>query len=178
LYFAISILRHGTEGREAHSNALFGKSLFKSYLKASRCLLKHPSTNQSPMSVLIPRIRTINVRLSEEEYLELERFCVASGARSISDLVRNTMNSLITSTSQDSSLASSVIEYSGHVRDLEKKVKELASELESFRISDRLHFANGPDEMNEIAGTQQRDITEVSSGSPILAQQPLPKTDS
>jgi hypothetical protein len=130
------------------------------------------------MSVLIPRIRTINVRLSEEEYLELERFCVASGARSISDLVRNTMNSLITSTSQDSSLASSVIEYSGHVRDLELRVKELASELESFRISDRLHHANGPDEMNEIAGTRHQDITEVSSGSPILAQRPLPKTDS
>ena len=47
------------------------------------------------MTVLIPRIRSINVRLSQEEYLELERFSVASGARSISDLVRSTMNSVV-----------------------------------------------------------------------------------
>jgi hypothetical protein len=130
------------------------------------------------MSVLIPRIRTINVRLSEEEYLELERFCVASGARSISDLVRNTMNSLITSTDQDSSLASSVIEYSGHVRDLELRVKELAAELASFRTGDRLPHANGPGEMNEAAETVHLDITGVSSGSATLAQQSLPDTDS
>jgi hypothetical protein len=135
------------------------------------------STAQSPMSVLIPRIRTINVRLSEEEYLELERFCVASGARSISDLVRNTMNSLIASTSQDNSLASSVIEYSAHVRDLETRVKELASELESFRISDRLHYANGPDETNEAAETEPLDDTESSSGSDI-SEPPLSETDS
>jgi hypothetical protein len=96
------------------------------------------------MAVLIPRIRTINVRLSEEEYLELERFCVASGARSISDLVRSTIHSLVTSRNQDNSLASSVIEYSGHVKDLELRVKELAAELESFRTRDRPHHADDP----------------------------------
>lgn len=130
------------------------------------------------MSVLIPRVRTINVRVSEEEYLELERFCVASGARSISDLVRNTMNSLITSRNQDSSLASSVIEYSAHVRDLELRVKELAAELESFRTGDRPHHDRGPDEMNETAETQPRDATEASSGSALSEQQPPRETDS
>jgi hypothetical protein len=130
------------------------------------------------MSVLIPRIRTINVRLSEEEYLELERFCAASGARSISDLVRNTMNGLIASRNQDSSLASSVIEYSGHVKDLEKRVKELASELESFRNSDRLHHASGPDEMNETAEAQPPNEPEISSGPAILERQPSPEKDS
>jgi len=106
------------------------------------------------MAVLIPRIRTINVRLSEEEYLELERFCVASGARSISDLVRSTMHSLVISRNQDNSLASSVIEYSGHVKDLEQRVKELAAELESFRTRDRPHHA---------------DDTGISSASAVLA---------
>ena len=120
----------------------------------------------------------INVRVSEEEYLELERFCVASGARSISDLVRNTMNSLIASRNQDSSLASSVIEYSAHVRDLELRVKQLAAELESFRTGDRPHQANGPDEMNETVETQPPDATEASSGSALSAQQPPPETDS
>jgi hypothetical protein len=113
------------------------------------------------MSVLIPRIRTINVRLSEEEYFELERFCVASGARSISDLVRNTMNSLVSSRNQENSLASSVMEYSTHVRDLELRVKELAAELASFRTDVQPHPSYGPDETpgetpgetNETEGT-------------------------
>ena len=86
------------------------------------------------MAVLIPRIRMINVRLSEEEYLELERFCIASGARSISDLVRNTMHKIVASGNHDKSLASSVNEYSAQVRDLELRVKELAAELASFRV--------------------------------------------
>ena len=129
------------------------------------------------MSVLIPRIRTINVRLSEEEYLELERFCVASGARSISDLVRNTMNSLVSSRNQDNVLASSVIEYSTHVKDLELRVKELAEELASFKTGDRPHHANGPDETNETAEKRPPDDPDTSSGSAIL-DQPLSETDS
>jgi len=129
------------------------------------------------MTVLIPRIRTINVRLSEEEYLELERFCVASGARSISDLVRNTMNSLIASSNQDNSLASSVIEYSTHVRDLELRVKELAAELASFRSGVQPHHANEPDETHETAETQPLDDTKISPGSAIL-EPPLSETDS
>jgi hypothetical protein len=129
------------------------------------------------MTVLIPRIRTINVRLSEEEYLELERFCVASGARSISDLVRSTMHSLVTSSHQENSLASSVIEYSAHVKDLELRVKELAAELESFRTGVQPLHANGPDESNETAETRPLDHTEISSGSDLL-EPPLSETDS
>ena len=129
------------------------------------------------MSVLIPRIRTINVRLSDEEYLELERFCVASGARSISDLVRNTMNSLVTSRNQDNSLASSVIKYSAHVNDLELRVKELAAELESFRTGVQPHHANAPDETNATAETRPLDATETSSASDPL-EQPSSETDS
>lgn len=121
------------------------------------------------MSVLIPRIRTINVRLSEEEYLELERFCVASGARSISDLVRNTMNGLVTSGNKDNSLASSVNEYSSHVKDLELRVKELAAELASFRTGAQPQPANAFDETREGAETQPLDQpvfdTGIASGS-------------
>ena len=105
------------------------------------------------MAVLIHRIRTINVRLSEEEYVELERFCVASGARSISDLVRSTMHSIVTSGNQDNSLASGVNEYSTHVRDLEQRVKELGSELASFRAGVRPQVVEGPDAKGETAVT-------------------------
>lgn len=115
------------------------------------------------MAVLIPRIRTINVRLSEEEYLELERFCAASGARSISDLVRNTMNNLVRAGHQENSLASSVNEYSTHVRDLELRVKELAAELASLRTDVQPHHAEGaheiPDETTSQSSSQNPNPT-------------------
>ncbi len=113
------------------------------------------------MAVLIPRIRMINVRLSEEEYLALERFCVASGARSISDLVRRTMQSVVTGGNQDRSLASSVNEYSTHVRNLEQRVKELAAELASFRAGVRPQVVEGPDAKGETALTRPLVDAEV-----------------
>lgn len=128
------------------------------------------------MSVLIPRIRTINVRLSEEEYLELERFCVASGARSMSDLVRNTINSLVTTRNQDNSLASSFIKYSAHVNDLELRVKELAAELESFRTGVQPHHANAPDVAKATAETRPLNAATSSGSDPL--EQPSPDTGS
>jgi hypothetical protein len=114
------------------------------------------------MVVLIPRIRMINVRLSEEEYLELEKFCVASGARSISDLVRSTMHSVVRGGSQESSWASSVNEYAVHVRDLEQKVEVLAAELASFRAGVQPQNVNRPDATNQTAEAQLLDDAETS----------------
>jgi hypothetical protein len=96
----------------------------------------------------------INVRLSEEEYLELERFCVARGARSISDLVRSTMHSVVTSGNQDSTLASSVGAYHAHVRELELRVEKLAAELELFRADVSPWSLTGPDAKDKTAITQ------------------------
>jgi hypothetical protein len=87
------------------------------------------------------------------------------------------MNSLITSRNQDNSLASSVIEYSAHVRDLEMRVSELAAELESFRTGDRPHHANGPDETKEAVEMRRLDDTDISSGS-AMSDPPLSETDS
>jgi len=129
------------------------------------------------MTVLIPRVRTINVRLSEEEYLELERFCVASGARSISDLVRSTMHSLVTGSHQENSLASSVIEYSAHVKELELRVRELAAELESFRTGVQPHHASEPDESDASGETLPVEDAGISSDT-AASQPPLPETDS
>jgi hypothetical protein len=136
-----------------------------------------PSAAQFPMAVLIPRIRMINVRLSEEEYLELERFCIASGARSISDLVRSTMHKIVASGDRDKSLASSVNEYSAHVSDLELRVKELAAELASFRVGAQPQSVAGPDMKGETEVTQLLADAEVSSGSAIGEQLPC-KLDS
>lgn len=114
----------------------------------------------------------INVRLSEEEYLELERFCMASGARSISDLVRSTIHKVVTSANQESSLASSVIEYSTHVRDLEQRIKELAAELASFRAGTRLQSTDAPEAKDEIAVAQPLTNAEASADSEVVKQPP------
>jgi hypothetical protein len=106
------------------------------------------------MAVLMPRIRMINVRLSEEEYVELERFCIASGARSISDLVRSTMHRVVRGRNQNSALALSVNEYSTHVRNLEQRVKELAAELASIKAGSDSHRTAAKDEKHETAEVQ------------------------
>ncbi len=122
------------------------------------------------MAVLMPRIRMINVRLSEEEYVELERFCVASGARSISDLVRSTMQSVVRGGNQYNGMASSVNEYSTQVRDVERRVKELAAELASIRAGVRPQIAEGTDAKVETTVTQPSVDAEVSSGSGLVKQ--------
>jgi hypothetical protein len=119
----------------------------------------------------------INVRLSEEEYVELERFCIASGARSISDLVRSTMHRVVRGGNQKNALASSVNEYSTQVRELEQRVKELAVELASFRAGVWPQVVDGPHAKGGTAVTQPSVDAEVSSGSAIVKQLPC-ETDS
>ncbi len=119
----------------------------------------------------------INVRLSEEEYIELERFSVTSGARSISDLVRNTMHNLVKGGNEHILLASSVNEYSTHVMDLEQRVKELAVELASLRAGVKVQSADGPDGKGDAAVPQSSADAEALSDSATVKQLPY-KTDS
>jgi hypothetical protein len=113
------------------------------------------------MTVLIPRVRTINVRLSEDEFLAIERFCETSGARSISDLVRTAMHSMVTSSNQKSPPASSLDEYSMHVKDLQQKVETLAAELALLKLG------NVPP---NVDGSYDRG--EASAGLEVPEQEP------
>lgn len=92
------------------------------------------------MAVLIPRIRTIGVRLSEEEYSTLERFCVESGARSISDLARNAIWNFVNRAHQDNALASAVSTHSAQVKDLEQRLEQLTAEMALLKTRE----ARGP----------------------------------
>lgn len=47
------------------------------------------------MSILIPKNRLVSFRLSQREYDELQALCTARRARSMSDLVRDTMHRMI-----------------------------------------------------------------------------------
>jgi hypothetical protein len=67
--------------------------------------------------------------MSEEEFTTLRRICVATGARSLSDLAREAMRGLLSGTNQGSPGDASKVEYSAQMRDLEQKVEKLSAEI-------------------------------------------------
>lgn len=87
------------------------------------------------MPVLVPRIRTIGVRLSEDEYSSLEKFCVESGARSISDLARAAICSFVSRGNQESALVLMVNDHGEQVKDLQDKIERLSAEIASLRAT-------------------------------------------
>ncbi|MGB6720457.1 MAG: hypothetical protein WBE72_06665 [Terracidiphilus sp.] len=103
------------------------------------------------MAILIPRVRSINVRLSEREFQAIERFCAKSGARSISELVRTTMHGLVTGTKEKKASASSLDEYSIHVKNLERRVAALAAELALLKAGDTPRTIDRTYESNKVS---------------------------
>jgi hypothetical protein len=67
--------------------------------------------------------------MSEEEFTTLRRVCVATGARSLSDLAREAMRGLMSGANQGGDGEASRIEYSAQMRDLEQKVERLSAEI-------------------------------------------------
>jgi hypothetical protein len=85
------------------------------------------------MSVLIPRIRTIGIRLSEQEYAALEKFCVENGARSISDFARKAIGSLVNQADHVSTINTDMDGLIPQVRNLEEKLEILTAKLALLR---------------------------------------------
>ena len=85
------------------------------------------------MSILVTRQRTIGVRLSDTEYAALERFCVESGARSISDLARIVISCYLNRVTEESSLTLAVNQNAAQVKELEEKIARLSSEIAVLR---------------------------------------------
>jgi metal-responsive CopG/Arc/MetJ family transcriptional regulator len=81
------------------------------------------------VSILVHRVRTIGIRLSEEEYAELENFCIASGARSISDLARTAILRFVNREHQENALALAVSTHDVQVRELEQRLQQLTAEM-------------------------------------------------
>ncbi|MGH9607871.1 MAG: hypothetical protein ACRD3N_19455 [Terracidiphilus sp.] len=107
------------------------------------------------MAILIPRVCSINVRLSKDEFQAIEQFCAASGARSISDLVRTTMHGLVTGTKGKKGSVSSFDEYSIHVKTLEQRVAALAAELDLLKNGNTRRIMDGIKESNKASGGVQ-----------------------
>lgn len=79
------------------------------------------------MSVLRRRSHTLSIRVSEEEYLALRRLCAATDARSISDLIRDTVQSLVNSVKPEHSLSARMDEFAVQLKNLGRCLEELAA---------------------------------------------------
>lgn len=64
---------------------------------------------------------------------------MATGARSLSDLVRHAMRELVTGANQDSVLASTVNQHAALVKELEQKIERLSTEIASLRAESPMH---------------------------------------
>ena len=76
--------------------------------------------------------------MSEEEFSTLRRICVATGARSVSDLAREAMRGLLNGTNQESGNDAARNEYSTQMRELEQRVDKLSAEIEMFKADRNL----------------------------------------
>ena len=85
------------------------------------------------MTVIKPRSRMISVRLSEEEYSALRHLCSLTGARSVSDLTRDAMRSVLKGVNREDPLGSNLEEFRADMRSLEKKVEQLEAKITMFK---------------------------------------------
>jgi len=108
----------GPGGQSYAPNATSGSSFI---------LTPSPSTLELPVTVLIPRARTIGVRLSEEEYSALERFSFETGARSMSDVARIAIGKFVRKPVRESH--ASAAEHARQINDLEGKISQLTAEI-------------------------------------------------
>ena len=129
-----------------------GPRLAKLYLLPSHEIIKQLSTSSPQkitynfifltnrdlrhvVTVLIPRVRTLGVRLSEEEYAALEKFSIQSGARSMSDVARTAICDFIRHAIHESALSSAVSEHGTQVKSLEQRVEQLTTEIALLKAS-------------------------------------------
>ena len=76
--------------------------------------------------------------MSEEEFSTLRRICLATGARSVSDLAREAMRGLLSGTNQQAGGDAARDGYSAQVRELEQRVDKLSAEIEMFKADRNL----------------------------------------
>lgn len=85
------------------------------------------------MTVLRLRSRRISVRLSEEEYVTLRRVCSLTGARSVSDLTREAMRTVLKDVHREDPLGRNLEEFRADMKSLEKKVERLEAKITTLK---------------------------------------------
>lgn len=80
----------------------------------------------------------ISIRMSEEEFCALRQICVATGARSISDLAREAMRGLLSGINQEGAGDATRNEYYAQMKNLEQRVEKLSAEIALFKANRNL----------------------------------------
>ena len=75
----------------------------------------------------------ISIRLSEEEYAALRRLCSVTGARSVSDLTRDAMRSLLENGTREDALGTHIEEFRAQMKSLDRKIESIAAEITAFK---------------------------------------------
>lgn len=88
------------------------------------------------MPILRPRTRMISIRLSEEEYAALKHICSVTGARSVSELTRDSMHVLLNGASRGVGFGPNVDEFRAEIRRLNKKIEKLATQIAPSKTKD------------------------------------------
>lgn len=91
------------------------------------------------------RVRSLNIRVTEDEYLALERYSEVSSARSLSDFVRMVLQGFAGGQDQADGAPLSLAAYAAQMKNLEKRVEGLTAELEilSARSAQRMVVTDG-----------------------------------
>jgi hypothetical protein len=84
------------------------------------------------MTVLKPRTRMISVRLSQEEYSALRDVCSLTGARSVSDLTRDAVRTVLRGVNREDSSGANLEEFRSGIKNLERRVERLEAKLTTF----------------------------------------------
>ena len=85
------------------------------------------------MTVLKPRSRKVSVRLSEEEYVALRRICSLTSARSVSDVTREAMRSVVKEVNLEGQVGRHLDEFRAGIKMLERKVEQLEAKIAAFK---------------------------------------------
>ena len=85
------------------------------------------------MGVLRPRTRTLGVRLSLEEFAALERVCVASNARSLSDVARSAICEFVNRVALDGEATRVKDKQIRQLKIMERKIESLSAELAAMK---------------------------------------------
>jgi hypothetical protein len=104
--------------------------------------------SKSSMTVMKPRSRMISVRLSEEEYTALRQLCSLTGARSVSDLTRDAMRTVLRGVNREEPIGGNLDEFRVGMKSLEKKVEQLEAKITMFKTE----------------GHSMTDVTETAIG--------------
>jgi hypothetical protein len=123
--------RDGIEGGEAY--LFVNPSVVRSKSLADYQLQPYESDRIVLVSVLVPRVRTIGIWLSAKEYAAVKKFCVKTGARSISDLARAAILGVVAQAVKENARVLDVDQNETTVRALETKVDRLSRELATLK---------------------------------------------